>query len=70
MKPIKLAYVENVQRIQNAEYAVERILHELDNWQSHLEYYMTAWGGEPDPKNVAICEAKIAELNIALMEVA
>ena len=51
-----------------SDYAVERILHELDNWTAHLEYYMTAWGGEPDFKNVAICETKIAELNQALME--
>lgn len=52
------------------DYAVERILHELENWTFHLEYYQTAWGGEPDSKNVAVCEAKIAELNAALMEVA
>jgi len=49
-------------------YAIERILHELDNWTAHLEYYQTAFGGEPDSKNVAICESKIAELNEALME--
>jgi hypothetical protein len=29
---------------------------------------MTAWGGEPDEKSVAIFEAKIAELNLALEE--
>lgn len=50
------------------DYALERILHELDNWTSHLEYYMTAWGGDPDRHNVVICEQKIAELNAALME--
>lgn len=49
-------------------YAEAHILSELDNCQSHLEYYMTAWGGEPDEKAVAIFEAKIAELNLALEE--
>jgi len=50
------------------DYAIERILHELDGWTCHLEYYMTAFGGAPDSKNVAICEQKIAELNTVLME--
>lgn len=50
------------------EYALARIANELDGWYSNLEYFMTAWGGAPDPENVAICEAKIAELNEALMD--
>jgi len=49
-------------------YAESHILSELDNCQSHLEYFMTAWGGEPDSENVAVFEAKIAELNLALEE--
>lgn len=49
---------------------IEIISHELDNWYSHLEYFSTAWGGEPDLKNVAICETKIAELNKRLLEAA
>ena len=52
------------------EYALDRIAHELDNWYSHLDYYLTAWGGDPDPVNVAICEQKIAELNSAHQELA
>ena len=52
----------------NNEYAIERIANELDGWYSNLEYYMTAWGGDSDPKNVAICEEKILELNKALEE--
>ena len=52
----------------NNEYAIERIANELDGWYSNLEYYITAWGGSPDPENVAICENKIAELNEALEE--
>ena len=48
------------------EYALDRIANELDHWYSNLEYYMTAWGGDCDPENVAICEAKIAELNEAI----
>ena len=50
----------------NNEYAIERITNELDGWYSNLEYYLTAWGGDSDPENVALCEAKIAELNKAL----
>lgn len=49
-------------------YATDRILHELDNWTAHLEYFSTAWGGSPDPEGVALCEAKIAELNEALSD--
>jgi hypothetical protein len=52
--------------MSNNEYAIERIANELDGWYSNLEYYMTAWGGDCDPENVAICEAKIAELNEAI----
>ena len=48
--------------MNNNEYALDRIANELDHWYSNLEYYMTAWGGDCDPNNVAICEAKIAEL--------
>jgi hypothetical protein len=50
----------------NNEYIIERINNELDGWYSNLDYYTTAWGG--DPVNVAICEAKIAQLNEALEE--
>ena len=56
--------------MSNSQYAQDRINHELDNWQSHLEYYLTAWDGEPDPVNVAICEQKIAELNSAYQALA
>jgi len=52
--------------MSNNEYALDRIASELDHWYSNLEYYMTAWGGDCDPVNVAICEAKIAELNEAI----
>jgi hypothetical protein len=52
--------------MNNNEYAIERITNELDGWYSNLEYYLTAWGGDSDPENVALCEAKIAELNKAL----
>jgi hypothetical protein len=52
----------------NNEYAIERIANELDGWYSNLEYYITAWGGSPDPENVTICEEKILELNKALEE--
>jgi hypothetical protein len=52
--------------MSNNEYALDRIANELDHWYSNLEYYMTAWGGDCDPENVAICEAKIKELNEAI----
>jgi hypothetical protein len=40
--------------MKNNEYAIERITNELDGWYSNLEYYLTAWGGDSDPENVAL----------------
>jgi hypothetical protein len=35
---------------------------EIDACYSHLEYFETAFGGDPDSKNVAIFQDKINEL--------
>ena len=43
-------------------YAQDRIANELDGWYSNLDFYLTAFGGDPDSRNVEICESKIAEL--------
>lgn len=47
-------------------YIVDRIAADIDAWTSHLEYFSTVNGGSPDRKQVAICEAKLAELNADL----
>jgi hypothetical protein len=47
-------------------YALDRIANELDGWYAHLDYYSTAFGGDPDSYHVAICESKIAELEYEL----
>ena len=47
-------------------YIVDRIAADLDAWISHRDYFATVNGGSPDRKQVAICEAKIAELNADL----
>ena len=49
-------------------YAQERIANEIDGWYSNLDFYLTAFGGDPDSHNVAICQSKIAELEYALEE--
>jgi hypothetical protein len=53
-------------------YAQERIAkyiaYEIDGWYSNLDFYLTAFGGDPDSHNVAICKSKIAELEYALEE--
>ena len=48
------------------EQIIGRICADLDAWHSHLDYFSTVNGGSPDRKQVAICEAKIAELNADL----
>jgi len=52
----------------NQEYAAAKITNEIDGWYLQLDYYLTAWGGEPDTKMVNLCNEKIAELNEALNE--
>lgn len=47
-------------------YIVDRIAADIDAWIGHLDYFSTVNGGSPDRKQVAICEAKIAELNADL----
>jgi hypothetical protein len=49
-------------------YAQDRIANEIDGWYSNLDFYLTAFGGDPDSHNVAICKSKIAELEYALEE--
>ena len=49
-------------------YAQDRIANDIDGWYSNLDYYLTAFGGDPDSHNVAICQSKIAELEYALEE--
>ena len=49
-------------------YAQDRIANEIDGWYSNLDFYLTAFGGDPDSYHVAICESKIAELESALKE--
>jgi len=49
-------------------YAQDRIENELDGWYSNLDFYLTAFGGNPDSRNVEICNSKIAELQSALEE--
>ena len=49
-------------------YAQDRIANEIDGWYSNLDFYLTAFGGDPDSHNVAICQSKIAELEYALKE--
>jgi hypothetical protein len=49
-------------------YAQDRIANEIDGWYSNLDFYLTAFGGDPDSHNVAICQSKIAELEYALEE--
>jgi len=39
---------------------------EIDNCYSHLEYFQTAFGGDPDSKNVRVFEEKIKSLNMDL----
>mgnify|MGYP003150692049 FL=1 len=43
-------------------YAQDRIANELDGWYSNLDFYLTAFGGDPDSRNVAICQSEIAKL--------
>ena len=51
-------------------YAEDRILNELDGWYSNLSFYLTAFDGDPDSRNVAICQSEIAKLLRALEEMA
>tara|TARA_R110000796_G_scaffold85943_1_gene186149 strand:+ start:2845 stop:3069 length:225 start_codon:yes stop_codon:yes gene_type:complete len=51
-------------------YAQDRIANEIDGWYSNLDFYLTAFGGDPDSHNVAICQSKIEELEYALEQVA
>jgi hypothetical protein len=44
------------------QFQQDRVSCELDACYSHLEYFETAFGGDPDSKNVAIFQAKINEL--------
>lgn len=48
------------------DYAEAHIVSLLDNLYSHLEYYSTAHGGEPDEKTMGILQLEIDELNEAL----
>jgi hypothetical protein len=52
----------------NQQYAAEKIANEIDGWYSHLDHYLTAWGGQPDREMVDLCNQKIAELNQSLAE--
>ena len=49
-------------------YAQDRIANELDGWYSNLDFYLTAFGGDTDSRNVAKCQSEIAKLERVLKE--
>jgi len=44
----------------------DRINHELDGLYQDLDFYATAWGGDPDENSMAITQEKIDILNAQL----
>lgn len=53
---------------QIIEHNLPRLYAEIDGLYGDLEYYSTAWGGDPDEDSMAIIQKKINELETAVEE--
>jgi hypothetical protein len=51
-----------------AQNAIDRITLEIEACHSHIEYFETAFGGDPDTVNVKIFEDKIANLQEDMLD--